>query len=167
MTLQRSVLHSVASPAGGSFQEEFGWELPRVYTDAASEYRAATESAAVHDASYFGRLKATGEDALDLINRLSTNQVLGLQPGQGAPTVLTTDRGRILDLIGVVNTGNYALLLTSPGEQQPVIDWLDKYTIMEDLVVEDITSETTMLSVVGPDCRKRLPHPGRHGRPYC
>ena len=39
-----------------------------------------------------------------------------------ASTILTTDRGRILDLIGVVNFGEYALLLTSPGEQQRVID---------------------------------------------
>jgi folate-binding protein YgfZ len=156
MTLQRSALHFIAVAAGGDLQEQFGWELPRVYTDASFEYRAATEAAAVHDTSYIGRLKATGADALDLLNRMSTNQVLGLEPGQGAPTILTTDRGRILDLLGVVNTGDDVLLLTSPGQQQAVIDWLDKYTIMEDLTVSDITSETTMLTVFGPHSQARL-----------
>jgi glycine cleavage system aminomethyltransferase T len=144
MILQRSALHSVAAAAEGSFQEQFGWELPRVYTDVSSEYRAATEAAAIHDTSYIGRLKAIGADALDLLNRMSTNLVLGLEPGQGAPTILTTDRGRILDLVGVVNTADYVLLLTSPGQQQNVIDWLDKYTIMEDLTVTDLTAETTI-----------------------
>jgi len=156
MTLQRSALHSTAAAAGSSFQERFGWELPQVYTDISSEYRAATEAAAVHDVSYIGRLKATGADTLDLLNRMSTNLILGLEPGQGAPTILTTDRGRILDLLGVVNTGEYTLLLTSPGQQQHVIEWLDKYTIMEDLTVTDITSETVMLTVFGPHSQARL-----------
>jgi folate-binding protein YgfZ len=119
----------------------------------AFEYRAATEGSAVHDVSHFGRLKASGADALDLLNRLSTNKVVDLQPGQGSPTILTTDRGRILDLVDVVNTGDYVLLITSPGAQQTVIDWLDKYTIMEDLVVEDLTASTRMLAVFGPGSR--------------
>ncbi|MDE2779581.1 MAG: hypothetical protein OXI91_07905 [Chloroflexota bacterium] len=122
-----------------------------VFTDVAAEFRAITEAAGLHDSSYTGRLKATGEDALDLLNRLSTNGIVNLAPGQGAPTILTTDRGRILDLLGVVNTGEYTLLITSPDCQQAVIDWLDKYTIMEDLEVEDISGETNLFTVCGPD----------------
>ena len=124
--------------------------MPRAYSDVAAEYRAATEDAALHDSSDTGRLKAAGADALDLLNRLSTNEVLNLPSGRGAPTVLTTDRGRILDLLGVVNTGDYTLLLTGPGSQQKVIDWLDKYTIMEDLTVTDLTPDTALLTVCGP-----------------
>jgi folate-binding protein YgfZ len=82
--------------------------------------------------------------------------VIDLETGQGAPTVLTTDRGRILDVIGVINMGGHILMTTSPGLQQPVIDWLDKYTIMEDLTVEDITADTAMLAVLGPDSATAL-----------
>ena len=84
-----------------------------------------------------------------LLNRLSTNEVIDLQPGQGAPTILTTDRGRILDLITVLKTGDHALLLTSPGAQQSVVEWLDKYTIMEDLTVEDVSGATAMAGRMG------------------
>ena len=150
MTLQRSALHPVAAAAGSGFQENYGWEMPTVYTDAAAEYLAATKGAAIYDASYTGRLKVNGEDALDLLNRLSTNKVIDLQPGEGAPTILTTDRGRILDLIVVLNAGRHLLLLTSPGAQEPVIQWLDKYTILEDLTVEDISGSTAMMAVWGP-----------------
>ena len=138
------------------FVERHGQQLPAVYSDFGSEYTAATTAAGIHDASYMGRLKATGEDGLDLLNRMSTNKVVDLGAGEGAVTVLTTDRGRIVDVLGVANQGDYVVLLTSPGQQQPVIDWLDKYTIMEDLVVEDISSETTMLAVVGPNAGKLL-----------
>ena len=112
----------------------------------------ATESPSgliVHHTDY-GCLKATGEDTLDLINRLSTNKVEHLEPGHWAPTVLTTDRGRIVDLLCVVHAGDHVLLLTSPGQQQPVIEWLDKYTIMEDLEVEDVSRSTAVVALAGP-----------------
>ena len=127
-----------------------------VYSDVAAEYRAITEAAGLHDSSHAGRLAATGDDALDLLNRLSTNGIVNLSPGQGAPTILTTDRGRILDLLGVVNTGDYVLLITSPGCQQAVMDWLDKYTIMEDLTVEDVSAETAQFSLCGPGAADAL-----------
>ena len=112
---------------------------------------AAAESAAaliVHHTAY-GCLKATGEDALDLLNRLSTNKVDHLEPGHWAPTVLTTDRGRIVDLLCVVQTGECVYLLTSPGQQQPVIEWLDKYTIMEDLEVTDVSDSIAIVALAG------------------
>ena len=118
--------------------------------DAIAQFKAATEDAALYNNSRTGRLKAVGADGLDLLNRMSTNAVVDLQRGEGAPTILTTDRGRILDVLGVVNLGDYVLLLTSPGQQEAVIEWLDKYTIMEDLEVFDITEETAMLTVLGP-----------------
>ena len=130
--------------------------LTPVYTNVATEYQAITEAAGLHDSSYTGRLKATGDDALDLLNRLSTNGIINLAPGQGAPTILTTDRGRILDLLGVINTGDYTLLITSPGCQQTVTDWLDKYTIMEDLEVEDISLDTALFTIGGPNGNEAL-----------
>ena len=99
--------------------------------------------------SGYGCLKATGEDTLDLLNRLSTNRVDHLQPGNWAPTVLTSDRGRIVDLLTVIHAGDFVYLLTSPGQQQPVIEWLDKYTIMEDLEVEDVSNSTTVVALAG------------------
>ena len=120
------------------------------YTDTAAEYRAAIETSALYDHSHAGRLRAAGADALDLLNRLSTNRVDNLPPGHGAPTILTTDRGRILDLLTVVNAGPYALLLTGPGSQAAVIAWLDKYTIMEDLTLTDITADTAQFTLCGP-----------------
>ena len=152
MTIKESHTHSGATV----FVDQHGYQAPAVYAGFPEEFNATTKAVGLHDASYIGRLKATGEDGLDLLNRMSTNKVDHLGAGEGAMTVLTTDRGRIVDVLGVVNQGDSVLLLTSPGQQQPVIDWLDKYTIMEDLVVEDVSSETAMLALVGPDAGKLL-----------
>ena len=162
MALQRSALHQLTAAGGadGTMGERFGWELPLTISTAANEYLAAATGVAVHDISYMGRLHATGADALDLLNRLSTNKVDELASGQGAPTVLTTDAGRILDLIHVVNMGDHTLIITSPELQQTIIDWLDKYTIMEDLEVEDRTTGETMLHLLGPNSRQWLEQTG-------
>ncbi|MCY4417066.1 MAG: hypothetical protein OXE87_12285 [Chloroflexi bacterium] len=122
----------------------------------AEEFRAATESAAVFP-SNGGRLRLTGEDARDLLNRLSTNLVdPDAESGEVAVTVLTSDRGRIVDLVYVIHCGDHQLMITSAGQQQAVIEFLDKYTIMEELEVEDVTRDTVMLTVTGPEAREAV-----------
>ena len=122
----------------------------------ASEFQAATERAAVYPDDA-GILLLTGEDARDLLNRLSTNEIDPNAPaGEVAVTVLTSDRGRIVDLVYVIHCGDHQVMLTSPGQQQNVIDFLDKYTIMEELEVEDITEQTTLLTVTGPEATEIL-----------
>ncbi|PKB65304.1 MAG: hypothetical protein BZY80_00560 [SAR202 cluster bacterium Io17-Chloro-G2] len=160
MALQRSALYQFTGDADITMRERFGWELPVTISTAANEYLGATAGVAVHDISYVGRLHAIGEDALDLLNRLSTNKVDELASGQGAPTILTTDSGRILDLIQVVNMGDHTLMITSPELQQALIEWLDKYTIMEDLEVEDHTTRYAMLHLLGPHSRQWLEQTG-------
>ncbi len=121
-----------------------------------AEFQAAMARAAVYP-SDAGRLRLTGDDARDLLNRLSTNLVDPAgEPGEVAVTVLTSDRGRIVDLVYVIHCGDHQLMLTSPGQQQAVIDFLDKYTIMEDLEVEDVTDSTAMLTLTGPDAASIL-----------
>ena len=153
MAGQRSPLYNATLSSGAGFLEALGWELPRSYGDSAAEYFAAREGVALHDSSYVGRIKATGEDVLDLLHRISTNDVLSLEPGRGTPTVLTTDKGRILDLLTVQNLGDHILLLTSPHTRDAVIEWIDKYTFVEDIALEDVTPDTAMLSLMGPGAR--------------
>ena len=150
MSLHHTPFHEIATQSGAQLHEWQGWMLARSYGDVASEYGASVNGAAIHDSSYAGRIRATGEDTLDLLHRLSTNAVVSLQPGRGAPTVLTTDRGRILDLIIVVNLEDHVLLLTSPQTREAVVEWIDKYTIVEDVELGDVTVETAMLSIIGP-----------------
>lgn len=150
MPLLKTPLHSATLASGASMGEWEGWELPLSYGGAAAEYATALDSVTVYDASSMGCLKATGTDVLDLLHRLSTNAVESLTTGQGASTILTDDRGRIIDLITVTNLGDYILLLTSPNMQQRIVQWLDKYTILEDIEVEDLTGSTPVIGLVGP-----------------
>ncbi|MDE2860657.1 MAG: aminomethyltransferase family protein [Chloroflexota bacterium] len=143
--------------AGAEFDSsEGGLALPAHFGDAAREYTAARQSSALLDRSAFGRLRITGADGLDLLNRLSTNKLIDLQPGHGAGTVLTTNKGRIIDLLVVANLGEELLVITSPGTQDKVVEWIDLYTFGEDIAVEDATQSAALLSVVGPQAAEVL-----------
>ncbi len=112
--------------------------------------RAARESAVLAHRPAPGVLKVTGEDALDLINRLSTNEVEEMADGSGLSTVLTTNKGRVVDLLTILYLPDHWLLITSPGTQQKVIDWIEEFTFGEEIEVEDVTAETAVLTIVGP-----------------
>ena len=115
------------------------------------QYQSLTETSALVDRSKVGRLKVSGRDSLDLLNRLSTNKLDDLTSGHGIGTVLTTNKGRVIDLLFITALDDYLLVLTSPGRQQRVVDWIDFYNFSEDVEVKDITQETTMLGIAGPE----------------
>ena len=113
------------------------------------QYDALTKGVALVDRP-FGRLRCTGEDALDLLNRLSTNALIDLPVGSGAHTVLTSNKGRIVDVIFVLRRPDHLLMLTGGGNETRVAEWVDFYTIIEDTEVEDVTAETATVSLIGP-----------------
>ena len=106
--------------------------------------------AAIYDRSDIGRIRAVGSDVLDLLNRLSTNEVISLSDSGGMPTVLTNEKGRIIDLIIILDVGQYKLLMTGNGRVEIVKEWIEKYTFVEESYLEDITSETFLASILGP-----------------
>ena len=114
------------------------------------EYEALARGVGVVDRSDVGRLVLRGEDAVDLLERLSTNALTELAVGEGAATVLTTNKGRILDLLLVLRRESDLLALTGASNQGRVAEWVDFYTFVEDVSVEDVTPTTAMLGVVGP-----------------
>lgn len=142
--------------AGAVLSNEDGWQLPRRFGNPLEEYQAARNSVALADRSHFGRLKISGKDALDLLNRLSSNKIMDLPVGGGTSTVLTTNKGRIIDLLLVINMDDYLLVITSPQTTEKVIEWIDLYTFSEDITIEDVTETTTLLSLTGPLAGKLL-----------
>ncbi len=116
-------------------------------------YEALQSGAGLVDRSHVGRLGFSGDDALDLIHRLSTNDLLALEPCQAAHTVLTSPKGRVVDLLYVLRRGADNLVLTAPETRQTVVDWVDFYTFAEDVEARDLTDETAMFSLSGPGAK--------------
>jgi len=134
-----------------------GGRIPAAYSSVGEEYAAATQGIGVIDRSHTGRLKAIGDDALDLLNRLSTNKLDDLAVGAVMGAVLTTNKGRIIDLLFVLRQADYLLILTALETRRRVAEWIDFYTFVEDVTVEDATEQTAMFSLMGDGVADALP----------
>ncbi len=148
--MNRSPLYQLHKGLGAAFAESSGWDAPQTFGGVDAEYRAAREGAALVDRSPLGRVRLTGDEALDLLHRISTNDLESLQPGHGAATVLTSGKGRVIDWISVLRTGDGVLLQTAPETPKAVAEWIDKYAIIEEITLEDLTQDTVQIAVLGP-----------------
>ena len=111
---------------------------------------AACSTAVVVDRSDLGMLKFSGKSRLDLINRMSTQNVLNLGPGEGAATILTTDIGRIIDRLILYAAGESVYCLTGEGNGANIAEYLRRFVFyMDDFTVEDLSASTAVLAVYG------------------
>ncbi len=77
-----------------------------------------------------------GNDSADFLHRISTNDFRKFSKDTIQPTILITEKGRMLDVVFVLHCGEYFLLFTSPNNENNVIQWLQKFIIMEDIQLE-------------------------------
>jgi len=115
------------------------------------EIRAARQAVTVMDRSPMGRLRIAGRDRLDFLQRMSTNDMSQLAPGQGCVTVLTTAIGRIVDRLTVYAEAETLLALTSEGQAELVRRWLGRHIFfMDQVTLADETETTGLLALYGP-----------------
>jgi len=116
-----------------------------------SVYEAAHQTAVIVDRSNLGMLKITGETRLDLIHRMSTQAVKGLQSGEGAATILTTDIGRIIDRLILYAASDTIYALTGENNGDNIAQYLMRYVFYnDDFHIQDISSETSIFAIYGP-----------------
>ncbi len=115
------------------------------------EYSKARNVIGLYDQTLrSGRVIGHGKDVVDLLHRMSTNDLKPVeQKMRGAQTVLTTEKGRILDFVTVLNRGEDVLLMTSKDREEPLIAWLDKFTIMDDARFTRATDEIDQYLLIG------------------
>ncbi len=124
---------------------------PLHFGDAARELDAAERDCVLVDRSDLGRVLGRGPDLLDLLHRLSTKAVAGLPPGEGRATVLTSNKGRIVERLLVHHLGEPGVLLvTGPGNAGRAMAHLGRYTFYELTGLEDATEAWCQLAWLGP-----------------
>ena len=143
-TLRDALLSSGAVVDGAS-------ALPLHFGAPRAELRAALRLCVLADRTTLGRVRASGPDLLDLLNRLSTADLSDLQPGDGCPTVITSAKGRIVERLFVHHLGEAGVLLVGgPGAASRTIEHLDRFTFQEQTGLEDQTATTCQLALSGP-----------------
>jgi len=119
-------------------------------TTIADAYQAAHNNALALDRSVMGRFELTGRDRLDLLQRMSTNNMAALKQGEGAATILTTALARIIDRLIVYERGETAIALCGVGRIATVRGWLQKHIFYQDQIkTRDVSSEWAHIGLFG------------------
>lgn len=124
--------------------------IPLDYGDLAKEYETALSRAILLDRSHEGRVQLSGNSRFEILNRMSTNKMIDMQANEGRGTIFITANARIIDRIVAYNRDEHLLILTEPGRNAWLVDFLQKNIFFgDDARVVDITSQTQMLALHG------------------
>src|SRR6478609_3733910 len=96
-TLKRTPLHDRHAAAGAKLVPFAGWEMPVQYAGIREEHVAVRTKVGVFDVSHMGEIETSGPGALDLLQRLLSNDVSKLEVGGAQYSVLCLEDGGILD----------------------------------------------------------------------
>jgi len=131
--------------------------MPVEFDSIRAEHTAVREAAGIFDVSHMGQIEVTGPDAETLMQRLTSNDVSALDPGEAQYGVITDADGIILDdtvtyCLPDDHPADYLFVPNAGHDEQMHDRWTD-YRDDHDLdaVVENATDDTAMFAVQGPD----------------
>ena len=159
MDERRSPLHAAHESLEATFTDFGGWQMPVEFHSIRQEHDAVRASAGRFDVSHMGQIHASGPEAPQLVQRLVTNDVTGLSPGQAIYTAVTNESGVMLDdiLVYRLPAEDAYLLVPNAGADRMLRDRLETYRDRWELEadIENRTEEYGMIALQGPAARRR------------
>jgi folate-binding protein YgfZ len=135
---------------GAKLADFTGRALPEVFSDFDAEYRTARESVALFDTNWHAAITLSGPDRVRYLNAIVTNDVKALSEGSGTLALLLNPQGHILAELEVYVLKEKLLVLTHASVRERTIETLDKFIIMDDVALEDVTDTLGSLAIEGP-----------------
>ncbi len=152
--MENLFLQELHETLGANFTRIYGCHIPADYGNVSSELEAFNNHVVLLDRSYLGKLAITGADSLDLLNRITTNDLQYLAVDTVADTVFATPKGRLIDFCRVINTREEIILVSSFFHINHLIEWVNRFVILEDVTLKDVSKEYAWLTLIGPRSRQ-------------
>jgi folate-binding protein YgfZ len=143
-------LRPLHEAAGAQLAEYFGCLMPGRFTDAREEYRFARETVGVVDKNYRAWFDLTGPDRVRYLNAVTSNNIRDLQAGQGIAALLLNAQGHILAELEVYALPDRLRIAAHAMNRARTFDTLEKYIIMDDATIEDVTDRFGAIALEGP-----------------
>jgi aminomethyltransferase len=158
-TLQRTPVHDRHVALGARIVPFAGWDMPVQYEGVIPEVRAVRSDCGVFDVSHMGELEVEGPRAPDLLQATLSNDLSRLSAGEAQYTLLTNERGGIVDDLIVYKLDDFRyLLIVNASNRRADFEWL-KERELPGSDVRDVSDEYALLAVQGPRALERLELP--------
>jgi glycine cleavage system T protein (aminomethyltransferase) len=154
--LQRTPLHDRHVELGARMVPFAGWDMPVQYEGVIQEHRAVRTDAGVFDVSHMGEIEVEGPQATALLQTLLSNDLDRIAPGEAQYTLLTNERGGIIDDLIAYRLGECRyLLVVNASNRDTDFRWLKEREIRGSEAT-DVSDEYALLAVQGPNAIAKL-----------
>ncbi len=142
---------------GAKMADFAGFNMPISYTGINDEHQAVRKSVGVFDVSHMGEFIIKGENALDLIQRITSNDASKLTKGKIQYSCFTNEKGGIIDdlLVYCLEDNSSYMLVVNAGNIEKDWNWVVKNNT-KNAELLNISSKTGLLAVQGPNATKVL-----------
>ncbi len=134
-----------------------GYNMPISYTGINDEHAAVRKNAGVFDVSHMGEFMLKGDKALDLIQRVTSNDAAKLKNGQAQYSCLPNAEGGIVDdlLVYCVEENKVYMLVVNASNIEKDWNWISQHNT-DNVEMHNISDKTCLLAIQGPNATKIL-----------
>ncbi len=142
---------------GAKMVEFAGYLMPISYTGINDEHAAVRRNAGVFDVSHMGEFILKGDHALDLIQRVTSNDAAKLKKGQAQYSSLPNEKGGLVDdlLVYCLEENKSYMLVVNASNIEKDWDWIKKYNT-QNVEMHNVSEKTGLLAIQGPNATRIL-----------
>src|SRR5882762_8707603 len=136
---------------GAKMVEFAGYSMPISYSGIIDEHYAVRNNAGVFDVSHMGEFILKGPHALELIQRVTTNDASVLTAGKAQYSCLTNEEGGIVDdlIVYCIEENKVYMLVVNASNIEKDWNWISKFNDKE-VEMHNISDKTCLLAIQGP-----------------
>ncbi|VAX23602.1 Aminomethyltransferase (glycine cleavage system T protein) [hydrothermal vent metagenome] len=152
MTVKNTPLKSSHESLGAKMVDFHGWYMPAHYSSIMEEHKAVREKVGIFDICHMGEVYVNGEHAMELLQRLTSNDLTLLEDGMAQYSTLLNEDGGIIDdlLIYRVSARRYFLCVNASNTKGDVSWIADNALQYPDVEVANVSRDYGMIAVQGP-----------------
>lgn len=134
-----------------------GYNMPISYSGINDEHAAVRKNAGVFDVSHMGEFILKGPKALDLIQRVTTNDASKLTAGKAQYSCLPNEEGGIVDdlIVYCVEENKVYMLVVNASNIEKDWNWISRFNT-EGVEMHNISDKTCLLAIQGPNATRIL-----------
>jgi aminomethyltransferase len=142
---------------GAKMAEFAGYNMPISYTGINDEHHAVRNNAGVFDVSHMGEFMLKGENALDLIQRVTSNDASKLTAGKAQYSCLPNEKGGIVDdlLVYCIEENKTYMLVVNASNIEKDWNWISQFNTKA-VEMHNISEKTCLLAIQGPNASSIL-----------
>jgi aminomethyltransferase len=150
-TLQRTPLFDAHCALGARIVPFAGWEMPVQYPGGIlAEHRAVREDVGIFDVCHMGEFEVTGPDRNAFVNRVTTNDVAALAPGQVQYSCFLNERGGIVDDCTVYRFEDKVMLVVNAANIEKDWNHIVPQKRGANVRLRNISADVGLLALQGP-----------------